>query len=205
MTPETFNLIIGWALGLIPAALTVLLGYWLQKKNEHRKRKREVLDRRLDQVEKYADLYLELILEYSLYVNKYGAGKPAGTRKIDNPRNTDTTIRNMFMLLNIIEVIDDEKLRLLHYELINERKAQGWDEDRLTEFNSLPYQDQLDALVKKAEQQLTFIQIWNHRIKKRLDFLRASNPDNYYESDTLGEPITWAEYEKQKNKASPPA
>jgi len=177
MNTETLNFIVGWLAGLVPTILTILIGYRIQLIIEQRKRKTEVLYRRLDQAEKYVDRLLDFALEADGVIEE---GIRAG--KVDW-----TTLRPKLEEIhherNIFTVIYDDKLDNFESESMELLKS------------LVNIMHEVDKLKKKRKEAVkegvkhklrvlidSFLN-WNANVKRRLDFIRASDPNKYFSKD----------------------
>src|SRR5262245_24144226 len=103
MSTETINFIIGWLAGLFSTSVTLLIGYRIQVKADERKKKSEILNRRLDQAEEAADDILEV-------VNRAESWFKDDEKSDELARGFTARIRDTLFTAGIFMVLADEPL-----------------------------------------------------------------------------------------------
>lgn len=182
MSQETWNFILGWLAGLIPSLITVYVGYRIQLKNDDRKRKADVLNRRLDQLESTADKYLEIIGEIDVFV---GSAFDNTVKAGDIPAIAIPLIekvRKLHNINNIFLVMNDMPLYKLAYEINSLMDSEANLLIQMIDMETLEIMRSREDIEQKQREINKSISLCNANIKARLDVIRASDPIEYYKN-----------------------
>ncbi len=171
MNGETLNFVVGWLAGLIPSLITVYIGYRFQMKSEERRRKAEVIYRRLDQMETITDSYMDSIREIDDFVESFL--KDGKSQNISTLRDK---VKKLAYTSNVFTILNDQELNSLVEELKSVLVSQN---ELLLELVRTKGRDQESPRAKQMELSRSITEL-NAKIKRRIDSIRSLDPIKYY-------------------------
>jgi hypothetical protein len=145
----------------------LLIGYRIQIKADERRRKSEILNRRLDQAEEAADAILEVVNRGESWF------KDARDSDVDARLFTEK-IRDTLFTTGIFMVLADEQLWGIYDDVSTLLRVQA---DLIEKYSENSARENFEADQRDLNTKFMILYV---RIKKRIDFLRASDPRFYF-------------------------
>jgi hypothetical protein len=167
MSTDAINFLVGWLAGLVSSSVTLLIGYHIQVKSDDRKKRSEILNRRLDQAEEAADAILEIVNRGESWFTNDTDGE--GKARLFTEQTRDT-----LFTAGIFMVLADEQLWAIYDDVSTLLRVQA---DLIEKYSETSARENFKADQRDLNTKFMILYV---KIKRRVDFLRASDPRFYF-------------------------